>query len=68
VVAATLDLRLGEEHERLRRLYGDARGVEQRRLTKGRIRDDAAQHGSVEASIAYHQDLESPSEDANPGE
>lgn len=63
-----LSRELGEEHERLRRLYGEARGVEQRRLIKGRIRDVAAQHGSVETSIAYHQDLESPSEEENPGE
>ena len=63
-----LSRELGEEHERLRRLYGEARGAEQRRLTKGRIRDVAAQHGSVEASIAYHQDLESPPEKANLGE
>jgi transcriptional regulator with XRE-family HTH domain len=63
-----LSRELGEEHERLRRLYGEARGAEQRRLIKGRIRDVAAQHGSVEASIAYHQDLESPPENANLGE
>lgn len=64
----SLSQELGEEHERLRRLYGEARDVEKRRLIKGRIRDVAAQHGSVEASIAYHQDLELPSEAANPGE
>jgi transcriptional regulator with XRE-family HTH domain len=63
-----LSRELGAEHERLSRLYGEARGAEQRRLIKGRIRDVAAQHGSVEASIAYHQDLESPSEETNPGE
>ncbi len=51
-----LSRELGEEHERLRRLYGEARGLEQQRLIKGRIRDVAAQHGSVEASIAYHPD------------
>lgn len=55
-----LSQELGEEQGRLRRLYGEARGAEQRRQIKGRIRDVAAQHGSVEASIAYHQDLESP--------
>ena len=63
-----LSKELGEEHERLRRLYGEVRGVEQRRVIKGRIRDVAAQHGSVEASIAYHQDLESPLEETNLGE
>lgn len=52
-----LSRELDEEHERLRRLYGEARGAEQRRLIKGRIRGVAAQHGSVEASIAYHPDL-----------
>ena len=51
-----LSRELGEEQERLRRLYGEARGAEHRRLIKGRIRDVAAQHGSVEASIAHHPD------------
>ena len=63
-----LSRELDEEHERLRNLYGEARGVEQRRLIKGRIREVAAQHGSVEASISYHPDLKRPSEEANPGE
>jgi hypothetical protein len=54
----TLSRELDEEHERLRRLYGEAQGAEQRRLIKERIRDVAAQYGSVEASIAYHPDLE----------
>lgn len=63
-----LSRELDEEHERLRNLYGEARGVEQRRLIKGRIREVAAQHGSVEASISYHPDLERPSEEASPGE
>lgn len=53
-----------EERERLRRLYGEARGAEQRRLIKGRIRDVAAQHGSVEASISYRPDLQAPSEES----
>src|SRR5918998_4161240 len=43
-----LSRELAEEQERLRRLYGEARGAEQRRLVKGRIRDVAAQQGSVE--------------------
>src|SRR5919199_1749857 len=59
---------LDEEHERLRKLYGEARDSEQRRLIKGRIRDVAAQHGSVETSIAYHPDLEAPSEERTPSE
>ena len=57
-----LSKELDEEHERLRRLYGEARGADQRRLVKGRIRDVAAQHGSVEASIAYHPDSVSSEE------
>jgi transcriptional regulator with XRE-family HTH domain len=59
----TLLRKLGEEQERLRQLYGEARDAEQRRLVKRRIRDVAGQHGSVEASIAHHPDLE-----ASPGE
>jgi transcriptional regulator with XRE-family HTH domain len=63
-----LSRKLDEEHERLRRLYGEARGSEQRRLIKGRIRDVAAQHGSVEASIAYHPDLEVAAEERGSSE
>jgi transcriptional regulator with XRE-family HTH domain len=59
---------LGKEQERLRRLYGEARGAEQRRLVKGRIRDVAAQQGSVEASIAHHPELETSSEEQGFGE
>ncbi len=55
-----LSRKLDEEHDRLRRLYGEAQGLEQRRLVKGRIRDVAAQQGSVEASIAYHPDSVPP--------
>ncbi len=47
---------LGEEQGRLRRLYGDARGSEQRRLIKTMIRQVAANSGSVEASITAYQD------------
>ena len=60
-----LSRRLDEEQVRLRRLYGEVQGSEQRRLLKGRIRDVAAQHGSVETSIAHHPDL-IPSEDHGP--
>ena len=42
---------LGEEQDRLGRLYGEARGSEQRRLIKSMIRQVAANSGSVEASI-----------------
>jgi DNA-binding XRE family transcriptional regulator len=59
---------LGEEEGRLLRLYGEARGAEQRRLIKGRIREVAGQQGSVEASIAHHPDLELPAENRSPGE
>ncbi|HEX2097933.1 MAG TPA: helix-turn-helix transcriptional regulator [Rubrobacteraceae bacterium] len=58
---------LGEEHERLRELYGEAQNSEKRRTIKRRIRTIAAQHGSVQASIAYHPDLESLSEKQSPG-
>ncbi len=63
-----LSQELGEEHERLRRLYGEARSSEQRQLIKGRIRYVAAQHGSVETSIAHHPDLKAPSEERITGE
>ena len=62
-----LSRELDEEHERLRRLYGEARGLEQRRLVKGRIRDVAARRGSVEASIAYHPEYVR-SKEQGPGE
>ena len=55
-----LSQELCEEQERLRRLYGEARDVAARRLVKGRIRDVAAQQGSVETSIAHHPDLKAP--------
>jgi transcriptional regulator with XRE-family HTH domain len=60
-----LSRELLKEHERLRRLYGEVRGTEQQRIIKGRIRGVAAQHGSVETSIAYHPDLESSPENRN---
>ncbi len=63
-----LSQRLAEEQERLRKLYGEARGAEQRRSIKVRIRDVAAQHGSVGTSIAYHPDLEASPEEPDPGE
>ncbi len=49
---------LDEEEGRLRRLYGEARGSEQRRLIKSMIRQVAANSGSVEASIMAHPDNE----------
>ncbi len=61
-----LSRELGEEYERLRNLYGEARGAEQRRLVKGHIRDVTAQRGSVEASITHHPDI--TSEGQSPGE
>src|ERR671915_1216250 len=47
---------LGEEQGRLKRLYGEARGSEQRRLIKTMIRHVAANSGSVEASITAQDD------------
>ena len=53
---SSLSSELDEEEDRLRRLYGEARGSEQRRLIKGMIRQVAANSGSVEASISAHRD------------
>ena len=47
---------LDEEQGRLTRLYGEARGSEQRRLIKTMIRQVAANTGSVEASITAQND------------
>jgi len=49
---STLSDELDEEEIRLRKLYKQARGEEQRRLIKGMIRRVAANSGSVEASIS----------------
>jgi transcriptional regulator with XRE-family HTH domain len=53
---SSLSRELGEEQDRLRRMYGEARGREQRRLIKTMIRQVAASSGSVEASIAAHEE------------
>jgi transcriptional regulator with XRE-family HTH domain len=53
---SSLSYELDEEEDRLRRLYGEARGSAQRRLIKGMIRQVAANYGSVEASISAHKD------------
>ena len=53
---SSLSQELGEEQDRLRRMYGEARGSEQRRLIKTMIRRVAANSGSVEASITAHED------------
>jgi transcriptional regulator with XRE-family HTH domain len=55
---SSLSRELGEEHNRLRRMYGEARGSEQRRLIKTMIRQVAANSGSVEASMAAHEDTQ----------
>src|SRR5215212_9283990 len=47
----SLSRALDEEQGRLQRMYGEARGSEQRRLIKTMIRQVAASSGSVEASI-----------------
>ena len=57
---STLSRELDEEEGRLRRMYGDARGSEQRRLIKTMIRQVAANSGSVEASITAHEDNRDP--------
>jgi len=53
---SSLSRDLGEEGGRLRRLYGEARDDEQRRLIKVRIRRVAADSGSVDASISAYRD------------
>jgi transcriptional regulator with XRE-family HTH domain len=53
---SSLSRELDEEQGRLRRLYGETRGSEQRRLIKGLIRQVAANSGSVEASMMAHPD------------
>jgi transcriptional regulator with XRE-family HTH domain len=53
---SSLSRELGEEQDRLRRMYGEARGSEQRRLIKTMIRRVAANSGSVDASIDAHED------------
>lgn len=53
---SSLSRDLGEEEGRLRRLYGEATGAEERRRIKGRLRRVAADSGSVEASIEAHPD------------
>ena len=55
---SSLSRHLGEEEGRLRRLYGEATGAEERRRIKGRLRRVAADSGSVEASIEAHTDRE----------
>ncbi len=55
---SSLSDQLDDEEVRLRRLYGEARGDQQRRLIKGMIRQVAANSGSVEASIMAHPDNE----------
>jgi transcriptional regulator with XRE-family HTH domain len=65
---SSLSQELGEEHDRLRRMYGEARGNEQRRLIKTMIRQVAANSGSVEASITAHEDARErrPSDEGEP--
>jgi transcriptional regulator with XRE-family HTH domain len=53
---SSLSQKLGEEHDRLQQMYGEARGSEQRRLIKTMIRQVAANSGSVEASITVQKD------------
>lgn len=60
---STLSYELGEEELRLRRVYEQARGEEQRRSIKAMIRRVAANFGSVEASIMAHPDSETLEDD-----
>ena len=53
---STLSQELGEERDRLRRMYEEARGSAQRRIIKTMIRQVAANSGSVEASITVQKD------------
>jgi len=55
---SSLSRELDEEQGRLQRMYGEARGSEQRRLIKTMIRQVAANSGSVEASITAHDHRE----------
>ncbi len=52
LVALARDLE--REHERLKALYGDARGGERRRFIKSQIRGISASSGSVNTSIQFH--------------
>lgn len=52
----TLRRALEEEQERLQRLYGEARGSGRQREIKRRIRNVAAQAGSVGTSMMFHRD------------
>ncbi len=51
---------LEEEQERLQKSYGEAQGSEQREI-KRRIRNVAAQSGSVGTSIMFHRDEQNSS-------
>jgi transcriptional regulator with XRE-family HTH domain len=62
---SSLSGELDEEESRLRRLYGEARGDQQRRLIKGMIRQVAANSGSVEASIMAHPDKDDAGRNAD---
>jgi transcriptional regulator with XRE-family HTH domain len=64
---SSLSRELDEEEGRLRQMYGEARGSEQRRLIKIMIRQVAANSGSVEASITAHEDSRAP-DLSSPGE
>ncbi|WP_207957130.1 helix-turn-helix domain-containing protein [Rubrobacter tropicus] len=55
---SSLSRGLGEEQERLRKLYGEVSGDGPRRILKGMIRHAAANSGSVDASISVHPDAE----------
>lgn len=63
----TLSRLLDEEQDRLQRLYEEvSASVEQRRSIKRRIRNVAAQSGSVDASILFHKHQNGPRDEATP--
>lgn len=55
---SSLSRGLGEEQDRLRKLYGEVSGDGPRRVLKGMIRHVAANSGSVDAAISIHPDAE----------
>ena len=59
---SSLSRDLGEEQDRLHKLYGEVSGDGPRRLLKGMIRHAAANSGSVDASISVHPDAQGAEE------
>lgn len=55
---SSLSRDLGEEQDRLRKLYGEVSGAGPRRVLKNMIRHAAANSGSVDAAISVHPDAD----------